>query len=101
MEYRVEWSAKSVADLSRHIAFLKRVSEDSARTILASVTSKGDSLAQFPERCPEFPMPGNFPIAIRKSVVDGRYILLFGVYGSTVMIFRVLDARRKFDGLLE
>ena len=101
MEYRVEWSGKSVADLSGHIAFLKRVSEDSARALLVSVISKGDSLAQFPERCPEFPMPVNFPVTVRKCVVDGRYIILFGVYESVVMIFRILNARKKFDGLLE
>ena len=45
-------------------------------------------------------MPKNFPVPVRKCVVDGRYILLYGVNDATVMIYRVLDARKKFDGLL-
>ena len=101
MGYRIEWSSKSLGDLSAHAAFLKRVSAEAAKTTLSAIIAKGDSLAQFPERCAEFPMPGHFPVVIRKCVVDGRYVILFGVCEDAVMIFRVLDARRKFDGLLE
>lgn len=100
MSYRVEWSAKSVGDLGEHVAFLKKVSADAARKMSVAVISMANSLAEFPERCPEFSMPRNFPVSIRKCVVDGRYILLFGVYEGSVMIYRVLDVRRNFDGLL-
>jgi plasmid stabilization system protein ParE len=100
MSYRVEWSAKSVSDLSEHVAFLKKVSKEAAKKMSSAIVSMADSLAEFPERCPEFSMPRNFPVPIRKCIVDGRYILLFGVRADSVMIYRVLDARRSFDGLL-
>ena len=100
MEYRVQWSAKSVSDLGGHVAFQKKASIEAAQTLSLKVISAGMSLSSFPERFPEFPMLRNFPCTIRKYVVDGRYILLYGVIGDAVMIYRVLDARRKFDGLL-
>ena len=100
MEYRVEWSAKAISDLGEHIAFQKRVSIEAAQALSEKIISMGASLASFPERFPVFPMPQNFPIPVRKCVVDGRYILLYGLSSVTVVIFRVLDARRKFDGLL-
>lgn len=100
MSYHVEWSAKSVSDLSEHVAFLKKVSKEAAKKMSSAIVSMADSLAEFPERCPEFSMLCNFPVPIRKCIVDGRYILLFGVRADSVMIYRVLDARRSFDGLL-
>ena len=100
MSYRVEWSAKSVSDLSDQVAFLKKVSKEAAQKMSSAVLSMADSLAEFPERCPEFSMLRNFPVPIRKCIVDGRYILLFGVRADSVTIYRVLDARRSFSGLL-
>ena len=100
MSYRVEWSATSVSDLSEHVAFLKKVSQEAATKITATIISMAESLAEFPERCPEFSMPHNFPVPIRKCVVESRYNLLFGVHERSIMIYRVLDARRNFDGLL-
>jgi len=100
MSYRVEWSAKSVSDLSEHVAFPKRVSKETTKKISSTIVSMANSLAEFPERCPEFSMLRNFPVPIRKCIVDGRYILLFGVRADSVTIYRVLDARRSFSGLL-
>ena len=100
MNYRVEWSTKSVSDLSEHVAFLNKASEETARRLVDTITSAADSLAEFPERCPEFSMLRNFPVPIRKCVVDGRYVLLFGAHKEFVMIYRILDARRNLDGLL-
>ena len=101
MEYKVQWSSKSVSDLGEHISFQKRVSIEAASALSENIIAAGLSLSLFPERFPEFPMPKNFPVIIRKCVVNGRYIILYGVVGDIVMIYRILDARRKFDGLLK
>lgn len=100
MNYRVEWLPKSVSDLSDHITFLKKVSLEAAKTAASIIIATGDSLAQFPERYPEFEMPRNFPTNIRKCNVEGRYIILFSVQDDLITIYRILDARRKFKGLL-
>ena len=100
MTYRVEWLPKSVSDLSDRAAFLRKVSLQTAKTTVSTIIAAADALAQFPERYPEFEMPHNFPISIRKCVVESRYILLFGVMDESVTIYRVLDGRRRFDGLL-
>lgn len=100
MDYNVEWSSKSISDLSDHISFLKKASKEAASALSSKIIEAGLSLSSFPERFPEFPMPHNFPIVIRKCVVDGRYIILYGVTNQSVMIYRILDARRKFDGLI-
>ena len=100
MNYKVEWSAKSASDLGEHISFQKKISIEAAISINTSIISMGESLSVFPERFPEFPMPANFPIIIRKCVVNNRYIILYGVIDNRVMIFRILDARKKFDGLI-
>ena len=100
MNYRIEWSSKSVSDLAEHVSFQRRVSVDAAATLSANIISAALSLSSFPERFPEFAMLKNFPVAIRKCVVDSRYIILYGIADDTIMIYRILDARRKFDGLL-
>ena len=100
MDYKVEWSPKSVSDLGEHVSFQRRVSVEAASALSTNIIEAGLSLSSFPERFPEFPMPSNFPVIIRKYVVDGRYIILYGIVDDTVVIYRVLDARRKFDGLL-
>ena len=100
MSFRVEWSEKAVSDLGQHVAFQRRVSVEAASAVASKVLAAGESLSTFPERCQEFEMPPNFPVVIRKCVVDKRYILLYGVGSEKVTIYRVLDARRKFDGLL-
>ena len=66
MSYRVEWSAKSVSDLSGHVAFPKKVSKEAVKKMSSAIVSMADSLAEFPERCPEFSMLRNFPVPIRK-----------------------------------
>ena len=36
----------------------------------SAIVSMADSLAEFPERCPEFSMLRNFPVPIRKCIVE-------------------------------
>ena len=100
MDYRVEWSSKSVSDLAEHVSFLRKVSKEAASALSSSIIATGLSLSSYPERFSEFPMPLKFPIPIRKCVVDKRYIVLYGIIDKTVVIYRILDARRKFDGLI-
>ena len=101
MDFIVEWSPKSVSDLGEYVSFQRKVSTEAASTLATSIIEAGLSLSSFPERFSEFPMPSNFPITIRKCVVSGRYIILYGVIDNKVVIYRILDARRKFDGLLK
>ena len=100
MKRQVRWSPKAASDLGEHVALQKRVSVDAASSISSKIIASGESLSTFPERFEEFRMPRNFPFAVRKCVVDGRYIFLYAVKEDSVVIYRVLDARRKFGGLL-
>ncbi len=100
MNYKVEWSSKSVSDLTEHVSFVGMATKEAAPTLSSSIIVAGLSLSSFPERFPEFTMPHNFPVIIRKCVVDGRYVILYGVVNNSVMIYRILDARKKFDGLI-
>lgn len=100
MDLRIQWSEKAVGDLGEHVAFQRRVSVEAASGLAAKILSAGESLTTFPERFQEFEMPSGFPVVVRKCVVDKRYILLYGIENERVIIYRVLDARRKFDGLL-
>ena len=37
----------------------------------------------------------------RKFAVDGRYIVIYAVYSDSIKIYRILDARKKFDTLID
>ena len=100
MEYRVEWSTKALGDLLDCVSFLKNVSPESAEEVASKIIEASASLKVFPERHEEFLMPKSFPETIRKHVVNSRYIILYGVSDSRVMIYRVLDDRKRFTGLL-
>ena len=100
MEYQIGWSSKAVSDLGEHVAFIRKAPKEAAAQFSSKVIAVVLSLSSFPERFSEFPMPNKFPFAIRNCVVDGHYNILYGIINETVMIYRILDARRKFDGLI-
>ena len=101
MHYVVLWTAKATSDLGEHVAFLCRASASAASGLTMAILEVGKSLDDYPERFPAFPMPRSFPHAVRKCVIKKRYIMLYGICDNTVLIYRILDARKRFDGLLE
>ena len=100
MEYSVIWTKTAVSDLSTCIRFVLNVSKEAAKQLKNDISKAGESLFMFPERNPVFEGPKSFPHVIRKHVVNNRYILLYTIEERSVVIYRVLDSRRKFIHLL-
>ena len=100
-KYKVVWTEKALSDMSQCISFVLSVSAEAALELRNDFKKTADSLNVFPERNPIFEMPKAFPYVVRKQIVKDRYILLYTVEKNDVFIYRVLDARRKFDQLLK
>lgn len=68
MDYKVEWSPKSVSDFGEHVSLQRRVSIEAISSLSSNVIEAALSLTSFPERFPEFPMPKNFPVTIHNTL---------------------------------
>lgn len=93
-------ASKAQSDLSECVGFVLNVSKESAYTLANDIFSSIESLKTFPERNPIFEMPNSFPFTIRKFVINKRYIALYAIEDNAVVMYRILDSRRKFDYLI-
>ena len=99
--FDIKITSKAQSDLSECISFVLHVSSDAAIDLLNDFYSSIHSLEKFPERNPIFEMPKSFPVIIRKHVINNRYIALYSVENNTIVVYRVIDSRRKFDYLIK
>ena len=98
--YTIIITSKAQADLSSCVAFVLNASKEAAISLANDIYASLESLSNFPERNPVFEMPKPFPFTVRKQIVNKRYALLYTIENNNVVIYRILDSRRKFDYLL-
>ena len=98
--FKIIISSKAQSDLAECVAFVSNVSKEAAYSLVDDIYSSIESLRTFPERNSIFEMPKSFPFIIRKLVINKRYIALYAIENNEVVIYRILDSRRKFDYLL-
>ena len=99
--YKVVITSKAQSDISACIRFVLNVSKESALKLSNHIYDSLNTLKTFPERNGVFDMPKSFPFVIRKHIINKRYIALYTIENSSVVIYRVLDSRRSFDYLLQ
>ena len=100
MKYSVVWLQTALSDLSSCVLFVLKVSAEAAKQLKKDIEKAGNSLALFPDKNPVFEGPKSFPFVLRKQIVNNRYILLYTVEEQKVVIYRILDSRRKFGHLV-
>lgn len=98
--YKIVITSKGQSDLAECVSFVLRVSKEAALSLANDLYSSIQSLETFPERNAIFEMPKSFPFTIRKLIVNRRYMALYSVETDKVIVYRILDSRRKFDHLL-
>ena len=99
-KFNVIITKKAQADLSDCISFVLKVSKEAAIKLSDDIYVAIESLDILPERNPIFEMPKAFPFVVRKQIINKRYIVLYTVEGNDVVIYRIIDSRRKFNYLL-
>lgn len=80
--------------------FVLNVSKEAARTLANDIYSSIESLKKLPERNAIFEMPKSFSFILRKLVINKRYLALYSVEENKVVVYRILDSRRKFEHLI-
>ena len=98
-QYKVVITSKAHFDIAEIVSFLINVSEKAAVEVANNIYDSIKSLSTFPERNPLFPFPG-IGFEMRKLFVMKRYILIYAILDNDVVVYRVLDARKNFEGLL-
>ncbi len=99
-KYKVVITSKALEDLKNCVSFVMNVSREAAQKLQNDLFDSFRSLESFPEKHPIFEMIKSFPLIVRKKVVNQRYVVLFSIKENEILIFRILDVRRKFEGLL-
>ena len=99
-KYTIIINSKALSDLSECVSFVLRVSKEAAIKLKDDVFSSIESLSIFPEKNPIFEMPKSFPFVMRKQIINDRYIVLYSIEEDKVIVYRILDSRRKFNHLL-
>lgn len=100
-QFEIVVSSKAQQDFSECVSFVLNVSVDAAKQLVDDIYNSIGSLKTFPERNPVFEMPKSFPYILRKQIINGRYIALYSIEEKKVIIYRLLDSRRKFDYLVK
>ena len=98
--YKIIITSKAQSDLAECTGFVLNVSKEAALSLVDDMYSSIESLKTFPERNAIFEMPKSFPFTIRKLIINKRYIVLYAIEQDAVVIYRILDSRRKFDYLI-
>ena len=98
--YKIKWTQTAVSDLTECVRFVLNVSKEAAKKLKIEIQESINSLSFFPEKNPILDMPKSFKIVIRKQVISKRYIALYSVEDDSIIIYRILDTRRKFGPLL-
>ena len=98
-QFEIIISPTAQSDLQECVCFVLKVSQKAARELTDCIYASIESLSQFPERYPAFIMYG-ISMDLRKLIVNKRYIVLYQILDNKVIVHRILDGRRNFDGLL-
>lgn len=98
--YEVIITNKAQLDFADHIEFVKRISIEAAVNLANEIYVALESLSTFPERFPLFEMPKTFPVIIRKQIINNRYVALYSIEDKKVVIYRILDSKKKLDYLI-
>ena len=99
-EYKIIITSKAHSDIAECVGFVHKVSKESALQLTKDIYSSLSTLSLFPERNPLFEGPKSFPFILRKQIINNRYIALYTIEDQNVVIYRVLDSRRKFAHLI-
>ena len=98
--FKIIFTSKAQSDLAECISFVLKVSKEAAYALANDIYSSVQTLEMFPERNAIFEMPKSFPFTVRKLVINKRYLALYTIENDTVIIYRFIDSRRKFDYLI-
>ena len=98
--FNVVISAKAQNDRAECVSFVRNVSKEAAKKLVLEMHNQILSLEKFPERNPIFEMSKSFPFLVMKLVINSRYIVFYTIEAKNIVVYRILDSRRKFDGLL-
>ena len=98
--YAIIISSKAQSGLASCVSFALNVSKEAVINLIDDIYASIQSLDVFPERHPVFEMPKPFPFEIRKLVVNQRYVVLYAIEQRKVVVYRILDSRRKLDYLI-
>jgi len=98
--YNVNVSDRAKNMLGANVKFLAQKSPSAARDMKDKIITAIRSLSSIPERCPFFDsdfVPRN---KYHKMVVDSRYLLLFQIKDSVVLVDYILDGRQDYSWLV-
>ncbi len=98
--FKVIMTSKAQSDLAECVGFALNVSKDAVQKLADNIYSSIQSLQTFPERNAIFEMPKSFPFVVRKLIIGKRYVALYVVEEKQVVVYRILDSRRKFNYLI-
>lgn len=93
MTYRVVVTSEAEQDLDELFRFVALDNPAAARKVVAVLRKRVKTLASMPKRCPRAPEDGLDGLEIR-HLVHGRYRIIFGIDGKTVVVLQVRHGAR-------
>lgn len=97
---KIVLTSNAYADWQNCVSFVLNVSKEAAIQLDDEIKAAIDNLGNYPEKNPIFEMNRVFPFVVRKSIINRRYIILFSINEQEILVYRILDVRRKFEALI-
>ena len=98
--YQVIVSKRAAHQLANQAAFVARLDERLAHSLVKEFNEAAQSLQRFPYRYPAIRSAECVTDKYRKMVFNKRYILIYQIKGETVYIEFVIDGRQDYQWLL-
>ena len=98
-ERRVRVLRRAQADLIEIQAYVARDKPDAADRLIGRILERLSRLEKFPERG-AVPRDARLRKGGYRFLVEGEYLIFYRLKGREVRIYRVIQARRRYGGLL-
>ena len=98
--FEIVITSKAQSDLAECVGFVLNVSKEAAHAFANDIYSSIESLRVFPERNAVFETSKTLHFTVRKLIINKRYVAFYAVKDGKVVVYRILDSRRKLESLV-
>lgn len=90
---RIVWSARSIAEIGEHVAYIAQDSEKSAKAWADDLFRRVDAILEFPEigKCS---MKGG-AVGIREIIIESDFLLTYRICKREIRILAFIQASRR------
>ncbi len=98
--YRIEWTTSAKNDLVDIVAYIKRDSQDNAKSVYRKIREKAQSSNFFPMKGRVVPELQREGITLYREIIAAPWRIIYKVDRDTVYLMAIIDSRQNVEEIL-